>query len=314
MSSAALPSRTSIWAAGARAIGSRIDHPHWHNPDELADKLLGPDEYALLGEHALAAALKGRDPSIRENPEVQSAVMTLLVRTKFVDEKLKKAIADGATQVVIMGAGWDTRAHRFADLLRNARVFEVDKPDTQDWKRRRVAEALGKDPANLTYLAIDFRHQTLKNVLAAGGYDPKEKTFFIWEGVTMYLPEAAVRDTLGWISQQAPGSALVFDFAYRGLIDFIAQSMDPNSVAPNEYARVGMERLRQITKWGEPWIFGIPNDGSKEYVNELGLEHRETLAMASTEAAQRYLGWTEQAPFPAAIRQFYAIAEVAVPN
>ncbi len=307
-----LPSRTSIWAAAARAIGSRLDHPHWHNPDELADKLLGPVEHDLLGDHPLASALKRELPKAEQHPEVQASVMTLLVRTKFVDEKLKQAIADGATQVVIMGAGWDTRAHRFADLLKHARVFEVDKSDTQDWKRKRVAAAIGKDPANLTYLAIDFRHQTLADVLAAGGYDPKQKTFFLWEGVTMYLPDAAVRDTLRWISKQASGSTLVFDFAYKSLIDSIAVINEPGWVAPNEQARLGSERLRQIAKWGEPWIFGIPDDGSKEFLNELGLEHRETIAMASTEAARRYLGWDQDTPFPAAIRQFYAITEAAV--
>jgi methyltransferase (TIGR00027 family) len=307
-----LPSRTSIWAAGARAIGSRIEHPHWNNPDFLADKLIGVEERKLIDPHPLAIALQGDTPESRENPEVQSAVMTLIVRTKFIDERLKKAIADGATQVVIMGAGWDTRAHRFAELLKDARVFEVDQPATQNWKRRRVAEAIGKDPANLTYAAIDFRNQTLAEVLASVGYDSKQKTFFIWEGVTMYLPEPAVRDTLRWISQQASGSSLVFDFAYRGLIDAIAQMNRSDWQPPNEQARVGADRIRQITKWGEPWIFGVPTDGSKEFLNELGLEHRETLGMASTEAAQRYLGWTEDRPFPASIRQFYAIAEAAV--
>jgi methyltransferase (TIGR00027 family) len=307
-----LPSRTSIWAAGARAVGSRIKHPHWHNPDHLADKLIGAEERALIGEHPLAAALLRDTAEIRENPEVQSSVMTLIVRTKFIDERLKKAIAEGATQVVIMGAGWDTRAHRFSDLLRDARVFEVDQPATQNWKRRRVAQVIGPDPKNLTYLPIDFRHQTLADVLATAGYDPKQETFFIWEGVTMYLPEAAVRDTLRWIAQQAPGSSVVFDFAYRGLIDVIAQMNKSDWEPPNEAARVGAARIRMITAWGEPWIFGIPTDGSSTFLNELGLEHRETLSMSSTEAARRYLGWDSEQPFPASIRQFYAIAEAAV--
>lgn len=306
-----LPSRTSIWAAAARAIGSRIDHPHWHNPDELADKLIGPAERGLIGEHPLAVALERDTPETRKEPEVQSAVMTLIVRTKFIDERLQRAIADGATQVVIMGAGWDTRAHRFKELLRGARVFEIDQPATQNWKRRRVQEAIGSDPTNLTYLSIDFRHQTLADVLTAGGYDPTQKTFFIWEGVTMYLPAAAVSETLRWIAQQAPGSSLVFDFAYSALIDSIAQ-IDSGWDPPNEAARVGVARLRQIKAWGEPWIFGVPTSASKEFLVEHGLEHRETLGMSSAEAAQRYLGWNEDKPFPAAIRQFYAIAEAAV--
>jgi methyltransferase (TIGR00027 family) len=301
-----LPSRTSIGAAAARAVGSRIDHPR--NPDSLADKLIGSEERALIGEHPLARALEADTPESRNDPEVQSAVMTLIVRTKFIDERLERAIAEGASQVVILGAGWDTRAYRFAELLRGARVFELDQPSTQNWKRRRAEESLGPASANLTYLPLDFRTQTIEQVLATAGYDATRKTFFIWEGVTMYLPEAAVRETLRWIARQAPGSSVVFDFAYRTLIDFMEQiklGWEP----PNEAARVGVARLRQINAWGEPWIFGVPADQSKEFVTELGLEHRETLSMSSTDAARRYLGWNEDAPFPASIRQFYAIAE-----
>jgi methyltransferase (TIGR00027 family) len=292
-------------------VGSRIDHPHRRNPDHLAVKLIGPAERALIEAHPLASALETDTPEIRENPEVQSAVMTLIVRTKFIDERLQRAIAGGATQVVIMGAGWDTRAHRFAELLRDVRVFEIDQPATQNWKRRRVAEVIGPDPVNLTYLPIDFRHQSLADVLTAAGYGPARKTFFIWEGVTMYLPEAAVRETLRWISQQAAGSSIVFDFAYRAIIDFIVR-MNSGSEPLTEAAQVGAARLRQIMAWGEPWIFGVPNDASKEFLNEFGLDHRETLGMASIEAAKRYLGWEEDKPFPAAIRQFYAITEAAV--
>lgn len=272
---------------------------------------MGSEELALLGEHPLARAFES--PENVQHPEVQSAMLTLIVRTRFVDDRLEQAIADGATQVVIMGAGWDTRAYRFAELLRGARVFEVDQPPTQNWKRRRAEAVLGPAPANLTYLQVDFRTQTLGEVLAAAGYDSKQRTFFIWEGVTMYLPEAAVRDTLRWIAQQAPGSSVVFDFAYSALIEFIAQ-MQAGWQPPTEAARVGMDRLRQIKAWGEPWIFGVPTDQSAEFVTELGLEHRETLGMASQEAARRYLGWTEDKPFPASIRQFYAIAEAVVPS
>ncbi|MEO8099246.1 MAG: SAM-dependent methyltransferase [Acidobacteriota bacterium] len=306
------PSRTSIWAAAARAVGSRTQPPQWHNPDKLADKLIGPAERELLGEHPLAAAMEHDTLELRRNPEVMSAVMTLIVRTKFIDESLQRAIANGATQVVILGAGWDTRARRFPDLLRNARVFEVDHPATQNWKRRRAEEVLGPGPANLTYLPIDFRHQSLADVLAAGGYDPSRKTCFIWEGVTMYLPEAAVRETLQWIARQAPGSSLVFDFAHSSLIDFIDRaSQAPELLTDTE--KLGAARLRQITSWGEPWIFGIPGDADAAYVQQLGLEHQETLGMASIQAAKRYLDWQEDRPFPA-IRAFYSIMQVTVPQ
>lgn len=307
----AQPSRTSIWAASARAVGSRFDEPR-RNPDALADKLMGPEERAMIAGHPLAVALENDTPENRQSPEVQSATMTLIVRTKFIDERLVRMVREGATQIVIMGAGWDTRAYRFADILRGVRVFEVDQPATQDWKRRRAMEALGPAPVNLVYLPIDFRTQTLADVLASAGYDPRQKTMFIWEGVTMYLPEQAVRDTLHWISKQAKGSMVVFDFAYSALIEQIARAQHGEQ-PEGDRAKLVMDRLRQIAGWGEPWIFGVPTDQSAKYINELGLQHRETLGMASIEAAHRYLAWTEDRPFPAPIRQMYAIAEAVVP-
>lgn len=183
------PSRTSIWAAAARAVGSRYEHPQFRNPDLLADKLIGPAERELIMGHPLSAALLSDAPENRANPEVMGAAMTMIVRTKFVDEKLEAAVRDGATQFVILGAGWDTRAYRMPELLRDVRIFEIDQPPTQNWKRRRAVETLGPPPPNVTYLPIDFRTQTPEQVLATAGYDPKQKTFFLWEGVTMYLPE-----------------------------------------------------------------------------------------------------------------------------
>jgi methyltransferase (TIGR00027 family) len=307
-----LPSRTSIWAAGARALGARQADPQLRNPDVLADRLIGPEELALLGEHPLRAALEQRTPEAAEHPEARSAMATLTVRTKFIDERLTAAIHAGAAQLVILGAGWDTRAYRLADLLRGVRIFEIDQPVTQNWKRRRAEQVLGPPPANLTYLNTDFRAQTLGDVLAATAYNPAQPTFFLWEGVTMYLPEEAVRATLRWIAQQAPGSRVVFDFAYRSVIEWLARARDYAGPLP-EAAKLGMDRLRQIAAWGEPWIFGVPDHGEREFVTALGLEHQKTLAMASPEAARRYLGWDESRPLPGAIRQMYAILEAAVP-
>jgi methyltransferase (TIGR00027 family) len=305
----AIPSRTSIWAAAARAIGSRFEHPR--NPDHLADVLIGPAERALLEEHALARVLEHDTPENRRQGEVQSAAMTLIVRTKFVDECLLRALADGAQQVVIMGAGWDTRAWRFERELADAQLFEVDQADTQNWKRQRVEEAIGRTPTNHQYLTIDFRAETLDRVLSQGGYDRGRKTLFIWEGVTMYLPEPAVRSTLTWIAQQAPGSSVVFDYAHAELIAFIAQILS-GFMPENEQARIGAERIKQISAWGEPWIFGLPGGDAAAFLHELGLTHRQSFGMGSQEAARRFLGWDKDEPFPAAIRQFYSICEGAV--
>ena len=91
----------------------------------------------------------------------------MTVRTRFIDEALERAIAGGATQVVILGAGFDSHAYRCQELLADVRVFEVDRPATQALKQQRVNDVLGGPPANLTYVAIDFQHEDLPDVLAS---------------------------------------------------------------------------------------------------------------------------------------------------
>src|SRR5256885_16533419 len=93
--------------------------------------------------------------------EVVNIVRAMTVRTRFIDEALERAIAGGATQIVILGAGFDSHAYRFQRLLAHVRVFEVDRPAMQTLKKQRVVEVLGESPANLTYVAIDFQHEDL---------------------------------------------------------------------------------------------------------------------------------------------------------
>jgi methyltransferase (TIGR00027 family) len=299
-----LPSRTSIWAAAARAVGASSPAP-FTNPDTLAASLLGQEELALLDGHPLADAITG-SAEAREAPDTRGAMFTLLVRTRFIDDKLTRAIEAGAKQVVIMGAGFDSRAYRLQELLAGVRVFEVDRPSTQGWKRRRVQAAIGEPPPNLTYASIDFRHEALGDVLARAGYDASLPTFFIWEGVTMYLTEEVVRATLSWIAQQAPGSSLVFDFTARHVIDLIE-----TGEAKTEFERLFLQRNRMIAAWGEPWIFGIPEDAVPEFLSSVGLTTREVLAFASPEAIRRYVGpVAEGRALP--IRPSYYLAEAAV--
>jgi len=228
--------------------------------------------------------------------------------------QVQEAVRDGAKQVVIMGAGWDTRAHRFKELLRDARIFEVDQPATQNPKRARVVAALGGPPSNLTYAPIDFRVQKLSDVLLAAGYQSRLKTFFIWEGVTMYLPEAAVRETLQWVAQQAKGSSIVFDFAGKEVIDAMMAGRVSTEYAPDESEaqRVARERLRMITAWGEPWIFGIPKDGEQAFLREVGLTWHETMGMASREAAKRFFAWPDDKEWNAPVRLMYYLTAASV--
>ena len=277
-------SRTSIYVAAGRAIGAREPDPAARNPDFLAEKLLG-DPSALEVDHPAVHALsRGYDEAMTD-VEVVNVVRMMTVRTRFIDEALERAIAGGATQVVILGAGFDTHAHRCRELLADARVFEVDRPAMQALKKQRAREVLGAPPVNLTYVAIDFQHEDLSDVLTRHGYDPAQRTFFILEGVTMYLLAEAVRGTLRFVGAHPPGSGIVFDFVYRAMIDMIA-AIDVATVP--EVAKPFVERFLKLTK-DEPWVFGLPVGREREFLNEFGLELREILTVGGEESIKRYL-------------------------
>jgi methyltransferase (TIGR00027 family) len=293
------------------------------NPDLLAEKLLGPEELALILEHPIGAAVA--DPGAVPNFEAVGTAAMMLIRTKFIDEKLRQAIADGAAQFVILGAGFDTRAHRFADLLKDVKVFEVDSIATQTHKRRRAEAALGPAPANLTYVTIDFNRDKLADALLWAGCDPAKKTFFTWEGVTMYVAEEGVRETLRAVARMAPGSRLVADYTTRAVLDFM-----------EKFPQFGPSRF--LTKWGEPWVFGLPDGHEREFFAEVGLETLELFPVLGPESIKRYLtrpdgtilgapppGAPPRPPLPPEAQSamavfaksgssFYTLAELAVPE
>ena len=306
------PSRTSIWVAAARAFGAREPDSRIRNPDWLAEKLLGPDELTLLGDSPIPGALSMPYEEASKIFEVLAVARTLLPRTHFIDERLEAAVHDGAKQVVILGAGFDSRAYRFADRLQAARVFEVDQPATQQVKMRRVREALGQPPSNLTYVPVDFRHDKLGDALANAGYRSDQKSFFIWEGVTMYLPEEAVKETLRWVAgNSAPGSAIVFDYTYETMIRMMG-NIDLEKLP--EMAKQAVLRFRRLTA-GEPWIFGLPDKGEEEFLRGVGLTPRKVLGMNSAESVEKYLtrqDGTIFASFPATEQQGYFILEAEV--
>jgi len=119
-------------------------------------------------------------------------------------------LSEGIEEFVILGAGFDSRAYRFADQLKNRRVIELDFPSTQEWKKRRVKSVLGSLPAHVTYAPIDFVREPLGDVLAAAGHDRSKPAFYLAEGLCMYLAESVVRETLQALAaHSARGSELV---------------------------------------------------------------------------------------------------------
>ena len=248
-----LPSKTSVHVAFQRAIGSKNPDGEFRNPDDLAIKFLGPRERALLPELPMDALDLDFEAAMKRNP-YPAMVSAMLSRTRYIDAVLLEAIAGGARQVIILGAGFDSRAYRFRDRLGGVRMFEVDYGPTQEYKKRRLKEIFGSVPVHVKFVAMDFSRDDLFTQLRKDGYSSNERTLFIWEGVTMYLPATAVRSTLRTIRDSAaPGSTVVFDY----FLSTHPAVNDTNS---------------RTARWGEPMIFGFDGNGATDFVRAEGLE------------------------------------------
>ena len=143
--------------------------------------------------------------------------------------------------------------------LAGIKAFEVDHPATQADKLAKLQAVFGKTPEHVTYVPVDFNTQTLETRLLKSGYDPKRKTLFIWQGVTMYLTGGAVDSTLAFVLKHSgAGSAIVFDYVYRSVLDGIQKQ--------NEISN--MRRYRFMT--GEGLTFGIPEGAVETFLKERG--------------------------------------------
>jgi len=270
-----LPSRTSILVAAARAFGSRDPDLGVRNPDLLADKLIGSEELALINDHPLSKALMQDYAEASEIPAVAFFVSLMILRTRFIDEALERALENGANQIVILGAGFDSRPYRFRDALKGCRVMEVDGRSTQKYKKDRASKVLGQAPPNLTYVTVDFDTDDLAAALVMAGFRERQRSFFIWEGVSMYLSAASVRRTLQTISSlSAAGSSVVLDYA---------NSLGINLTKQSTAGPVGLP-----ASWGEPWIFGVPGTTGEPFFRELGFDPGTPVSMNNPEVMKRF--------------------------
>ena len=195
------PSRTAVLTAVARALQRTQPRP-WVMDDYLALGLAGPDGQVLL------ARLRAEVP----RTHLLAFSRWICVRARYAEDAVEQAAADGLGQYVILGAGLDSFAYRRADLLARLRVFEVDHPATQEWKRRRLT-ALGVAlPAGLVFAPVDFERQTLREGLERAGFDFGLPTIFSWIGVTMYLTLDAIHATLATVARCGAGSRLVLTY------------------------------------------------------------------------------------------------------
>jgi methyltransferase (TIGR00027 family) len=200
---------------------------------------------------------------------------TVAVRTRYIDDRLGEALRRGVEQVVILGAGFDSRAYRIPGIAA-ARVFEVDHPLTQAEKRRRLARRIGALPAHVTLVPIDFTTDTLEAVMPHVGYRVEGTTFFILEGVTHYLPAEAVDVLFRYVARSAAaGSRMVFTYVHRGILDGSA------------WFAGATRTLATVRQVGEPYTFGFDPAELPAYLAARGLRLVEDVG--ASEYRGRYL-------------------------
>jgi methyltransferase (TIGR00027 family) len=198
----------------------------------------------------------------------------ILARTRFIDERLAACLGEGLTQLVILGAGYDSRAYRTEGVRAGVRVFEVDHPATQQVKIARLRALFGSLPDHVTFVPVDFCTDDLAGRLLEEGYDRRRKTLFVWEGVTYYIPAAAVDDTLSFVaSSSGPGSSIVFDCFPRAVAD---------GTSTLKEAR-GMHRF--LRRHGEPLLFGLDPEEIEPFLRARGFGRVEIMSPTACKEA-----------------------------
>jgi methyltransferase (TIGR00027 family) len=249
-------SRTAEYMALFRALESSLPAERRLFEDPLARNFLGPS-LAFVARLARLPGFQELVPRIIDNrwPGARSSAVA---RTRFIDDAVGAALEEQIEQFVVLGAGFDSRAFRLPGL-RKVTVFEVDHPDTLRRKRSALGRALAVVPEHVRFVPTDFNQDDLEQAMAAAGYRESARTFFLWEGVTHYLTEAAVDATLCWCSRAAPGSKLLFTYVERAVLD------DPQSFFGTEKLFATLEAA------GEKWSWGIEPSVLPEFLAQRGL-------------------------------------------
>jgi methyltransferase (TIGR00027 family) len=244
----AIPSKTALRVALRRAAHQIHDSPVVFD-DPIAVALLGP-----------AYAEELRRIPLRDDRPFSIALRAFLVaRSRYAEDNLRKAVEGGVEQYVLLGAGLDTFAYRnsYAQL----RVFEVDHPATQQWKRELLQRNRIAIPESVAYTPVDFERQSLSSQLRDAGFNHSAPAFFAWLGVVPYLTLEAFHGTVSFIAAQPPGSGLTLDYGQPRAVLPLLERLAHDSLAS------------RVEKAGEPFrLFFTPAEIASEFSRFHSLE------------------------------------------
>ena len=257
------PSRTAIGAAIHRAAHQLLDRPIVFD-DPVALRILGADRVRWLGGNLA-----------RHQTSASRGMRAFLVtRSRYAEDQLARAFKQGTRQYIVLGAGLDTFAYR-NPYDRHLRVFEIDHPSTQTWKRRRLLDQRIEMPRTLTFVPVDFEKQSLHQRLGQFGFRRNAPAFISWLGVTMYLTRDAVMQSLRFVAQScARGSEIVFDFSL------------PDALLGEAERLARARRAEYVAGIGEPWISTF--DPATLIGDLTALGFTQVQHMGAPEANERY--------------------------
>jgi methyltransferase (TIGR00027 family) len=244
-------------ATAQRVAERRAAHQLFDQPRVFEDPLA----LSIIGAEATASLVS--EPAKAQTHVSRALRAFIAVRSCYAEDNLAEAVRRGVTQYVVLGAGLDTFAYRnpFAEL----RVFEVDHPATQSWKRARLEAAGISIPEHLTFTPVDFERQTFEEGLKLAGFDFERPAFFSWLGVTPYLPREIVLATFERISAMSPENGVAFDYAIPRSSLGALEKMAFDAIAS------------RVAAAGEPFISFFNTAELIEELRRINFRHIETL-------------------------------------
>lgn len=247
-------SHTALMATIYRFLASKEKRRGFRGPDHMAYMFLPTKARFFLSYSFFRELFKQK---LDEKGPGSYAYVT--ARTKYFDDLFTRAVKRNIPQIVFLGAGYDTRAIRFQEMLNGTEIFELDVPTTQNEKIKLLRKNKTVLPENLHYVPVNFDTDDLKQILFRAGYDPTKESLFIWEGVTMYITEKAVNQTLAFVrNNSGANSSIAFDYLYK-------------SVIRGECSYYGAAELSEIVREkGEAFSFGIEEGKIQVFLDREG--------------------------------------------
>ncbi len=237
--------------------------------DPYADNfMMGAGLMKLMGHKLNVWLAKKLAPGFHEH---------IISRTRFIDDLIEKSATEGVEQYVILGAGYDSRAHRL-ELPSSLKIFEVDQPEVQDRKRSKLPKEL-PNLENVTYVTVDFAHQSLTERLLNAGFDRTKSTVFTLEGVTQYISKEAFNSTMKEMSRLCQKTSSIF------ALSFVNELLNKNPEDCFGRGYLNPEKKANLIKKlsakaaGEPWISFYSTEEIEGLLSENGYSIKENVTL-----------------------------------